>query len=203
MDRTARQVGGLEDVSATIASSEPFPHLKVPSLLNPDLAARALEWLRTDAPWRLKVESFYEQHEFNLLATNGPDVAQELTAGVFVNDLRGMLSHNFQLANDLIPASISAHRLTAGQTIRIHNDWLGGDGESHRFLVQLNDGWSIEQGGLLMLFGSRSQRDLRTVILPINASGFAFEISERSFHAVSTVRSGERFTLVYNFRRPT
>jgi Rps23 Pro-64 3,4-dihydroxylase Tpa1-like proline 4-hydroxylase len=194
-------VGGLADVANASASSEPFPHLKVPGLLNADLARRAREWLRTDAPWRLRVASFYEQHEFSLLTTNGPDVILQLTAGMFVDNLRNMLSHNFRSASDLILVSISAHRLTCGQTIRIHNDWLGTGKESHRFLIQLNDGWSVEQGGLLMLFGSKSQRDLRTVVLPINGSGFAFEISERSFHAVSTVRSGERFTLVYTFRR--
>jgi hypothetical protein len=37
---------------------------------------------------------------------------------------------------------MSAHKLTAGQTIRIHNDWIRGE-ETHRVLIQVNDGWSM------------------------------------------------------------
>jgi Rps23 Pro-64 3,4-dihydroxylase Tpa1-like proline 4-hydroxylase len=93
---------------------------------------------------------------------------------------------------------VSAHRLVPGQVIRLHNDYIE-DAETHRFLIQLNRGWQATQGGLLMLFAEEDASSLQHVILPIHASGFAFEISPSSFHAVSKVKRGERYTLVYTF----
>ncbi|WP_292625538.1 cyclophane-containing peptide 2OG-Fe(II) oxygenase YhhC [Mesorhizobium sp.] len=94
---------------------------------------------------------------------------------------------------------VTAHRMVVGQTIRIHNDFRLG-GETHRILVQLNRGWADDQGGLLMLFGSGDADDVRRVIRPVHGSGLGFNISKSSFHAVSTINVGERFTLVYSFR---
>ena len=86
-----------------------------------------------------------------------------------------------------------------GQTIRIHNDYVEGH-ETHRLLIQLNDGWTDENGGMLMLFGSASHRDLKRVVRPLHGSALSFEISPDSYHAVSTIHGGERFTLVYSFK---
>ena len=80
----------------------------------------------------------------------------------------------------------------------IHNDFIE-EGESHRILIQLNRGWLDEQGGLLMLFGSSSPGDVQRVIRPLHRSAFGFSISDCSYHAVSTIAEGERYTLVYSF----
>jgi Rps23 Pro-64 3,4-dihydroxylase Tpa1-like proline 4-hydroxylase len=113
--------------------------------------------------------------------------------------VRELIRDHFEISGHLALVDVSAHKLTLGQTIRIHNDAIEGE-ETHRVLIQLNDRWSIANGGLLMLFGSRAPEDLRSVIEPTHGSGFAFEISDRSFHAVSTINAGERFTLVFTFR---
>jgi hypothetical protein len=76
-----------------------------------------------------------------------------------------------------------------------------GPEETHRLLIQLNTGWEPKQGGLLMLFGSDSPESLQHVILPAHDSGLAFEISPSSFHAVSTIKRGVRYTIVYTFNR--
>lgn len=180
-------------------SADPFPHMRVSGILQPEEADRALAWLRDCAPWNLRVESFYEQHEFSLLAAElGPEIAG-LASRDFVDAVRAELQDRFEVDGGLSLVDVSAHRLTAGQTIRIHNDFLDGE-ESHRLLIQLNDGWDAERGGLLMLFAEDAPESLRHVVMPTHSSGFAFEISARSFHAVSSIKSGERYTLVYTFR---
>ncbi|AWN42514.1 cyclophane-containing peptide 2OG-Fe(II) oxygenase YhhC [Methylobacterium durans] len=182
-------------------SADPFPHLRVPGILAREAADRVLRWLKTRAPWTLRVESFYEQHEISLLAAElDPEVAA-LVSPAFVEAVRRELRSRFALGDELVLVDIGAHRLTSGQTIRIHNDFLGG-AETHRLLIQLNDGWSAERGGLLMLFADEAPESLRSVVMPTHASGFAFEISPASFHAVSSIKDGERYTLVYTFRRP-
>lgn len=181
---------------AATMCTDPFPHATAREALPVELVARTLRWMEEDAPWRLRVADFYEQWEMHLGADSVPGDVEDLIAPATV-------SH---LANKLLPTGrgsvrlveVTAHRMTAGQTIRVHNDFRP-RGETHRILVQLNRGWRDEQGGLLMLFGSGDAGDVRRVIRPVNGSGFGFAISGRSFHAVSTIKEGERFTLVYSF----
>ncbi len=156
----------------------------------------------TRAPWALRIESFYEQHEFSLLATALDDEIADLVSPTFIEAVCEELRAWFGVDEGLVLVDVVAHRLTSGQTIRIHNDYLDGQ-ETHRLMIQLNDGWSVERGGLLMLFAGDTPESLRHIVMPTHASGFAFEISPSSYHAVSTIRDGERYTLVYTLRPPT
>lgn len=168
-------------------------------MLDVAAADAALEWLRDEAPWTLRVEHFYEQHELDLSDEDDPRVAP-LTSSQFVASVRAGLTRLLPTEGPLELVGVAAHRLTRGQTIRIHNDDLGRE-ETHRMLLQLNEGWTVEQGGLLVLFSDDRPEAVSEVILPVHASGFGFRISPRSHHAVSTVRVGERFTIVYTFRQ--
>ena len=176
---------------------EPFPHLTHRGFLQPALLQKTLSWMREDAPWKLRIASFYEQWELHLCPGVLPPgllvlLAPETIANIEQHLVRPLGVYGARLAE------VTAHRLVAGQTIRIHNDYLD-DGETHRVLFQLNQGWQDEQGGLLMLFGSEAPEDVRRIVRPTHGSAFAFEISPKSFHAVSRIVGGDRFTMVYSF----
>lgn len=158
-----------------------------------------LHWLETAAPWKLHVEDFYEQHECSLTPEElppelaclvGPDAVHEY-ARLLLDPIGG---EGVQLAQ------ATAHRLTGGQSIRIHNDYIEG-AETHRIIVQLNRGWSDDRGGFLMFFSSSNAGDVARVIRPLHGSAVSFEISPHSFHAVSPTVNGERYTLVFSYRR--
>jgi Rps23 Pro-64 3,4-dihydroxylase Tpa1-like proline 4-hydroxylase len=88
----------------------------------------------------------------------------------------------------------------AGQRLGIHNDCMD-NGPDYRFLIQLNRGWTMEHGGLLLLFDQTTAAEdpcCRKGYLPISRSAVAFEISKRSHHAVSRVLDGRRFTITYS-----
>ena len=176
----------------------PFPHVELQGWLGAGAAEATLEWLEDRAPWHLRETSFYEQYEFSLLSSPPPDRLGHLTAPATISRVGSLMERTFGVSpRELV--DVTAHRLLPGQTIRLHNDFIGGE-ESHRLLVQLNRGWTVENGGLLMLFSSTRAEDLEAAIVPLHDTAFAFEISPRSHHAVSTVAKGERFTLVYTFR---
>jgi len=177
----------------------PFPHARIPGFIPPTDADKILAWLATKAPWKLRIEDFYEQHEFSLLASQLSHEIDDLVQSWFVERVRDEIRRLFRLQTALELIDVNAHRLTIGQTIRIHNDFIAGE-ETHRLLVQLNSGWEPENGGLLMIFNSGQADDVNNVLLPRHGSAFAFEISPRSFHAVSQIKAGERYTLVYSFR---
>lgn len=182
------------------ARAEPFAHAVTTSLLSPAFADKVLAWLETDAPWKLRVESFYEQDECALTAAIlPPDLRQLLepeTIHKFADAMLAPLG-----AEDLQLVEATAHKLSGGQSIRIHNDYLDGE-ETHRILVQLNRGWPDENGGFLMFFSSPSADDVARIVRPLHGCAIAFEISPASYHAVSPARVGERYTLVFSFKKP-
>jgi Rps23 Pro-64 3,4-dihydroxylase Tpa1-like proline 4-hydroxylase len=185
---------------AAVRSATPFLHLRVNEILRREDADRTLFWLQNAAPWKLTVTDFYEQYEFSLLNSPLAGAVERLVEREFIETVASNLERSFEIDRKLELVDVTAHKLTAGQTIRIHNDFIGSD-ETHRLLIQLNGGWTAEQGGLLMLFGSEMPESLQNVLLPLHCSGFAFEISPASFHAVSSIKAGERYTLVYTFRK--
>ena len=156
-----------------------------------------LKWLETDAPWKLATTDFYEQYEFSLLHAPLPPVVQHLACPETLAALRHRMDQHFrQPLSERV--DVTAHKLVLKQTIRIHNDFIAG-GESHRLLLQLNRGWKAEHGGYLMLFDGPEPEMVSKVLEPKHGSVQAFAISPRSYHAVSTVHGGERFTVVYSF----
>jgi Rps23 Pro-64 3,4-dihydroxylase Tpa1-like proline 4-hydroxylase len=188
------------DFSAAKFSSDPFPHMRIQRILRRETADRALGWMRTKAPWALRVESFYQQYEFSFLSIDPEPEVRGLVTPPFIEVVRRALAKVFSVEEELDLVDIGAHLFRPGQTIRIHNDYLEGE-ETHRLLIQLNAGWDVKQGGILMLFGDRNPESLAKSISPTHGSGFAFEISQASFHAVTSITEGERFTLVYTYRR--
>ena len=187
------------EAKGVVPSSLPFPHASMTALVSSSDADALLAWMEKEAPWRLRIESFYEQYEFSLLSAPPPSDLAWLTSETSVKALEDLIRASLGADGKLELVDISAHRLVEGQTIRVHNDFIG-DLETHRVLLQLNRGWSVDNGGILMLFGSDRPEDVRAAIIPQHGSAFVFEISPQSFHAVSTIRGGDRFTLVYTFR---
>ena len=158
---------------------------------------RWVDWLEADAPWKLTTTDFYEQYEFSLLHASPAPVVRHLACPETLTALRGRMSRYFrQPLSERV--DVTAHRLVSEQTIRIHNDFIPG-GESHRLLLQLNRGWEPPCGGYLMLFSGPEPETVSKVVEPLHGSVQAFAISPRSYHAVSTVHQGERFTVVYSF----
>ena len=156
-----------------------------------------IEWLETEAPWEPTSTDFYDQYEFSLLHATPTPVVRRLLCPETLQSLRDLMSGCFRRTLS-VRVDVTAHKLVPGQTIRIHNDYISG-GESHRLLLQLNRAWGPAHGGYLMFFRGPEPETVCKVIEPRNGSVQAFAISPRSYHAVSTVHGGERFTIVYSF----
>lgn len=177
-------------------AAEPFPHAVFDACLDPQIAEEILDWLGRDAPWNHVETDFYEQYEFSCYDAT-EDQAAWLTSRALLDELREILERTFgcDLSDEV---SVVAHKLVSGHRIGVHNDFIAGQ-ETHRFVVQLNHGLDDSAGGFLMLFGSKDPADVKRVLRPTNLSGFAFEISDRSYHAVSAVHSSIRYSVIYSF----
>lgn len=175
---------------------EPFPHSQVSTVLSKENVNYLLNWLKFNAPWQLKKASFYEQYEFSFKDTILPEKINKIISKEFISEIKEKINVLFEVNVEKNDFDLVAHKLTSGQEIKIHNDLIIGM-ETHRFLIQLNYGWSDDNGGILLLFNK--DKSLSKAIRPINNSGFFFEISNKSYHAVTPITSGERYTLVFSF----
>ena len=175
----------------------PFPHALQELAISETDSQVILNWFETSAPWRLKVAEFYQQYEFSFHDEQLPEQIAEIFSETAVSALRNNIEGLFDVKlSDRV--DITAHKLISSQVIKIHNDFIPGQ-ESHRVLIQLNRGWAEKNGGILMLFGDNNSESLHSAFLPLHNTAFSFEISPYSFHAVSTINSGERFTVLFSF----
>ena len=177
--------------------SQPFPYMISPASFDVDVSYRVLSWLETGAPWRYVETDFYEQFEFSLLHVQLPTDLDFLRSRDFLAAAKRRMASLFG-ANLSERVDATAHRLVAGQRIRLHNDFIAG-AETHRLMIQFNRGWKDENGGFLLFFNSTDPPNVHNVFRPSHNSGVGFAISPKSHHAVSTLHAGERYTIVYSF----
>lgn len=174
---------------------QPFSHAWIPRMFPEGGNDAIWRWLESDLPWRYTQTGFYEQFEFSLRDIEPPReigfVASESTLAA----IGDWLKETFD-AQQVEPVDVVAHLLLPGYRIGIHNDHLP-DGETYRLLLQL--GQDVE-GGETMLFEHMTPESIRRIVRPVHGSALALAISPRSFHAVSRVQQGRRFTIVYSFR---
>jgi Rps23 Pro-64 3,4-dihydroxylase Tpa1-like proline 4-hydroxylase len=186
-----------QDFSSIEFFSSPFPYFFSPVALTEETSLLVLEWLENCTSWKLTETDFYEQHEFSFWDVELPAPLLFLKELDFLNTLKTGMEELFGVCLQQ-RLDFTAHRLVPGQRIRLHNDYIPGC-ETHRLLIQLNRGWADENGGMLMFFNSPDPADVHRIFGPTHNSAVGFAISPDSNHAVSTIHSGERFTLVYSF----
>ena len=187
----------LVDIRSVRMKDKPFSCFTIENAVSELIEQRLLAWFEQSAPWKLRVADFYEQYEFSFDDLVLPADIQPVFSSSSVQQIRHEMEKHFRTklrAN----VEITAHQLTNNQTIRVHNDFRS-NGETHRFLIQLNRGWEEQNGGYLMLFRGDSVESVDCIIPPYSRSGFGFEISHSSHHAVSKVHSGNRYTIVFSF----
>lgn len=96
---------------------------------------------------------------------------------------------------------VAAHKMVKGDYIGVHTD-ENLHGETHRMTVTLNDQWAASEGGVLLALNGGSLSSMRDAWLPTANNGFLFEVSERSFHAVTPIVGDRaRYSLIITFKR--
>lgn len=187
----------------------PFSYSSTSHFFHDSVEKDILAWFQSDLiPWKLTEKKqnldsiekdFYEQHEARLIPEIVVDPIKDLLLGEnTLKSLKAFVSLRFKTElEDEVDAAI--HKLLKGQRIRIHNDKRPHIAEAYRLVIQINDKWPAENGGNLLFFGSGNPQDIRKIFKPISNSAVVFKISQDSFHAVTEIKGGERYTLVYTF----
>jgi hypothetical protein len=179
--------------------TSPFPHFCAAEVLPRGTDIELLTWLAGTDAWSLTEAEFYTQYEFSLFDFPPPGELHQLLTPYTIRLVADVLMTTFEVPG-LELTAVTAHKLIDGHRIGIHNDFIGGE-ETHRLVIQLNPAWEDAHGGYLILFRSKDTRDVAKLVKPLMGSAFGFEISPRSYHAVSAVRGATRHSLVYTFKK--
>lgn len=180
------------DLSALSLSATPFRHFVCSDVFPEDFAQDVLACLhRVD--WERVVESFYEQYEYSL--TNDCELDCLLTPKVLAS-IECTMRSAFG-AKSIAVTDVTLHKLVSGQSIGIHNDFLGDGTETHRLVIHFNAGWEPTNGGYFAIASGPTPESLEKLVQPIHNSAIGFEISEHSHHAVSRVLAQDRYSVIY------
>ncbi len=176
----------------------PFPHICCSSVLEKGIEKQLYEWFESTNEWNLTEADFYTQYEFVVSKAVLPEHLECLVSNETIETIKSTFCKAFS-TKSLETVSVVAHKLLNTHTIGVHNDYINGE-ETHRLVIQINPHWDATKGGFLLLFSSHNVEDVSKVLQPINNSAFGFEISDKSYHAVSTVRNFFRYSIVYTFK---
>jgi Rps23 Pro-64 3,4-dihydroxylase Tpa1-like proline 4-hydroxylase len=174
----------------------PFPHLITDALFTEAESESLLEWLETTKEWKRTVGSYFDYDRIVLGSAKPPASISQLLGSRSIGRLKKLVEECFNREMDN-GVRIMAHRLRPGNGIGLHTD------ESVVGVVlniYLNRHWDDAHGGHLVLFNSRSEKDVASIIGPQHGRAVALLVDSRSFHAVSEVNKGQRFAISYFFR---
>jgi Rps23 Pro-64 3,4-dihydroxylase Tpa1-like proline 4-hydroxylase len=185
-------------------TARPFPHFEAEDFLDVPLADALLTWFEEKANWQVrKLVGYAGYSDISLMPVDLPRGIDALVLPETFSYLRSCMGKFFKIEPEGY-VRVTAHRLLAGASLRPHTD-LAPLRFTHRLIVQLNRGWTHDNGGLLCIADSErscSEKKSPKLITPTHNNAFAFEVSERSFHSVTQVVKGERYTLSYTFYPP-
>lgn len=93
---------------------------------------------------------------------------------------------------------IKATKMNVGQVVGIHNDspdGVRGRTEGYRLLYYPNKEYSDSDGGHLLFYSASDPRAIIDGVRPVFNSGVLMRLSDHSYHAVSRVTRGVRYTV--------
>ena len=175
--------------------SAPYPHLRMHPVLHPDDAARVLRWLQLSNSWRREMRSFSSHDSFALTPDIVPTEADPAVSPNLLRVLRNVLQSRLGVTLKSY-SLIEAHRSIKQDHIGLHTD----EGVNEvRVTLNLNSGWTESHGGILSLQDRPVHPRKRIAYCPVHNSATAFCTTETSYHQVSPIKVGLRYTLLYRF----
>ncbi len=202
MVKPSSETGVLGPFHVREAAAKPFAYFVVDDVLECAHADSLLAWIESCRWWELVHTQFYDQYEFMVCEGKRrmdlPKECKPLFTQAALGELAALVGEHLGLERCLI-LRVVAHMLKPGQGIGIHNDDKANGPPTFRFVLQLNRSYDDRDGGQLGLFDGHDLDRVIHIARPLHNTGCAFAIGSASQHAVSEVRRGNRYTLVYTF----
>ncbi len=192
---------GVLSLERGVLEKSPFLHVVIPNCIDENLAASLLEWFETKAVWQHRaINDFYQLLFLDFRDVRLPENLRILVDDLSLKDLR-MRAARLLGARLGSKVNVTARKMLPGYHVKVHTDY-GERHQTHQIVVHLNRGWEARNGGLLLMLAHEVPTpDLKNLrcYAPCHRRAIFFEISPDSFHAVSKIIAGERYTLCFTF----
>ncbi len=179
----------------------PFPCHHRDEALPQTEHATLLDWLEQREPWRDADGGFYRTLVFGLerdadvpdalkahFSPDNPAWAEQLASTLFQTPLT-------------LRGPIALHQMARGHGVGIHSDEPAPGEETHRIVITCCRPCAPDAGGHFILLSGDQPRDAR-VVVPLRSNALlAFGLERRSHHAITSIRSSVRYSVVMSFRR--
>ena len=196
---TATPASGWSSVATFTVSQDPFWHARSDGVLAPELASAMLNWLEQIDAWKSNDGGFYAAGE---TALSGRDCPAPLSPLLDEHGMKGLEDGAGRLFGTAVRrhGPVVAHRMTPGHGVGIHTDRPAPGEETHRVVVFLTRERALTTGGHFLLLEGPNPENARAILPLRNNTGIGFVLSGNSYHAVTIVGEGVRFSLVLSFR---
>lgn len=196
-------MNGTTSILADRYHEAPFPHGHLNGVFSEDLALLLGEWLRSGShEWKFVDEPNIRVRTFYWDSEGAPDpVADHLTIDL-MQDIRRRCEA--LVGCRLEPVfRVSGNVQLPGDGSLVHTDFFGARTDhpfffTHRLIVYLSPDWQPAHGGVLGLFEAIDGKPAEILNAQFN-TGVFLKMTENSFHAVSAIRAGSRYTMVFSF----
>lgn len=167
--------------------TSPFPFFQCDRAFGPAVLADFDALFSSSAPWQQRDGAFYNCF------------LREVTSEIPTARLQELIARMRAITGLPLMESVqvTAQRVEPGQVIGVHSDQPLVGYELVRLVLQLNDSWRPEDGGVLELYESMNGPAVRG-IEPRRDVAFGFVLHEGSFHGVTEVTRTRR-SMVFNF----
>ena len=187
--------------SGRFAAAEGFRRFVFDKFLESNFAMGCLHDIERVAAWNRVETEFYSQDEYILGKEGDRDMGGSLTRLMRTFSSIEMRSWIARAIGCIVavPPTAVAHRLRRGDYIGFHNDYRK-DGEMIRLVLMLGNG--NNEGGVFVAMGGNDAGNgneaLEAVFQEHNRL-LAFCVSRRSYHLVTEVNEGDRYSVVFSY----
>ena len=181
----------------------PFAHCTFGSVFSEDTARGLSGLLAERDDWSYRSEPHYRVRTCHWRPADLPPAMAALLTREVLNGLASRLEDVFGEVFDP-DFFVTANKQVPGDGSLVHNDYFEDRSDhpyffTHRLIVYLSPDGRAGRGGVLGLFGSELPSDLRHVVEPRFNTGIAMAMGPCSFHAVSAIIEGTRYSLCFSF----
>jgi hypothetical protein len=183
--------------------SSPFPHCTFNKVFSHQVACGLSRCLADRDDWSYRSEPHNRVRTCHWRPDNLPPAIAALLTREVLDELAEGVQNMFGevFAEKFF---VTANKQIPGDGSKVHNDYFADHLDhpfffTHRLIVYLSPDEAAGRGGVLGLFGSEDPKDLQRIITPRFNTGVAMAMGPRSFHAVSAITAGTRYSLCFSF----
>jgi Rps23 Pro-64 3,4-dihydroxylase Tpa1-like proline 4-hydroxylase len=181
----------------------PYRYFTGPKFYNPATAAQLLEVCEANTCWEDSLRSYYRiqrcriRSHISVVNKGVGDIFPLLANSDNLCEIRERVETWFDTKICIV--DVAVNRMTPGHWIGVHNDHWPNDPPSYRMVIWLTRLWTTGMGGETLILKTSKASTVVETLKPLHNSLWIFETGRSSYHAVSPVLSGVRFTVAYEF----